>query len=250
MFGKDLDRANLVISCSGTSQTKPFQCLAVNYVNNFDFLEKTQCFPLYRYDDHGHRLDNITDWGLEQFRQHYSAPELCKEDIFYYTYAVLHNPAYRQTYELNLKRDLPRLPFYPNFWHWVEWGKQLMALHLNYEEVETYPLTRLDQHLATNLPNKVRLKADKVAGNIGIDDQTTLTGVPAQAWEYQLGNRSALEWLLDQYKEKTPKDPTIAEKFNTYRLADYKEEVIKLLQRVCTVSVKTVEIVQAMREER
>jgi predicted helicase len=254
MFGNDLNRSNLVISCSGTSHTKPFQCLAVNHVNNLDFLEKTQCLPLYCYDDYGNRLDNITDWGLEQFRQHYLSlrprtRNIQKLDIFHYTYAVLHDPKYRQKYEPNLKRDFPRLPFYPNFWQWVEWGQQLMEWHLNYEQVDNYPLLRLDQQLAANVQNKVRLKAEKVAGQIWMDDQTTLTGVPATAWEYQLGNRSALEWILDQYKEKKPKDPTIAEQFNTYRLADYKEEVIDLLQRVCAVSVRTMAIVQAMREE-
>jgi adenine-specific DNA-methyltransferase len=63
---------------------------------------------------------------------------------------------------------------------------------------------------------------------------------------YKLGNRSALEWILDQYKEKKPKDPTIAEKFNTYKFADYKEQVIDLLKRVCTVSVETMNIVNSM----
>ena len=70
--------------------------------------------------------------------------------------------------------------------------------------------------------------------------------LPGQAWEYKLGNRSALEWILDQYKEKKPKDPTIAEKFNTYRFADYKDHVIDLLKRVCTVSVETMKIVVEM----
>jgi predicted helicase len=48
---------------------------------------------------------------------------------------------------------------------------------------------------------------------------------------------------LDQYKEKTLKDPTIREKFNTYRFADYKEQVIELLAKVCRVSVDTVALV-------
>jgi predicted helicase len=73
-----------------------------------------------------------------------------------------------------------------------------------------------------------------------------LRGVPKEAWEYKLGNRSALEWILDQYKEKKPSDPTIAEKFNTYKFADYKEQVIDLLKRVCTVSVETMRIVREM----
>jgi len=91
------------------------------------------------------------------------------------------------------------------------------------------------------------LRADKEAGRIMLDSQTTLSGVPSDAWDYKLGNRSALEWILDQYKEKKPKDPTIREKFDTYRFADYKEKVIDLLARVTSVSMRTQEIVSAMR---
>ena len=71
--------------------------------------------------------------------------------------------------------------------------------------------------------------------------------IPPEAWDYKLGNRCALDWILDQHKEKTPKDPTIREKFNTYRFADYKEKVVDLLMRVTRVSVETVAITQAMR---
>ena len=90
------------------------------------------------------------------------------------------------------------------------------------------------------------LRADKSGGTITLDERTTLAGIPAQAWEYRLGNRSALEWVLDQYKERKPRDPTIREKFNTYRFSDHKERVIDLLRRVCTVSVATMEIVDSM----
>lgn len=75
-------------------------------------------------------------------------------------------------------------------------------------------------------------------------------GIPPQAWGYRLGNRCALEWMLDQYKEKTPRDPTIREHFDTYRFADYKERVIDLLARVTSVSVETMRIVDAMRAAR
>ena len=93
------------------------------------------------------------------------------------------------------------------------------------------------------------MKADKGAGIIILDGQTELHGIPAEAWEYRLGNRSSLEWILDQYQEKKPKDPTIVEKFNTYRFADYKEQVIDLLKRVCTVSLETIKIVKKMEIE-
>jgi predicted helicase len=239
----------------------------------------SQCLPLYRYDENGTRIDNITDWGLAQFQTHYNPPssplakggqeggEITKLHIFHYTYAVLHHPAYRTQYELNLKREFPRLPYYPNFHQWATWGKTLMDLHLTYETAAPYGLERVDQSgvgahsrapQQTTLipeedtpakpkkPPKPKLKADKTKGHIILDTDTTLTGVPAVAWDYKLGNRSALEWILDQYKEKKPRDPTIRELFNTYKFADYKEHVIDLLQRVCTVSVRTMEIIHQM----
>jgi predicted helicase len=225
---------------------KSSNVLVANVIPDYHYNGDTNCLPLYRYDKDGNRTNNITDWGLNQFRTHYQNDSITKEDIFHYTYAVLHHPAYREKYALNLKREFPRLPFYEDFPQWVTWGKQLMDLHLNYETVKKYALKRIDKKLASNKANKPKLKADKEAGNIQLDDITTLQGIPFDAWEYKLGNRSALEWILDQYKEKKPRDQTIAEKFNTYRFADYKESVIELLQRVCTVSVETMAIIGKM----
>ena len=238
---------NKYIAFSGIGSSKYFHCLSSNLIIGLDTIEKTQCIPLYRYDDEGNRIDNITDWGLEQIHTHYQDTTITKIDIFHYTYGVLHNPEYRQKYEINLKRDFPRLPLYDKFPQWVDWGKQLMDLHINYETVTPYKLNRVDIPLKGNQTTpKVKLKADKTKGSIILDDVTTLQGIPSIAWEYMLGNRCALEWILDQYKEKKPKDPTIAEKFNTYRFADYKEQVIDLLMRVCRVSVETMNIVNQM----
>ena len=91
------------------------------------------------------------------------------------------------------------------------------------------------------------LRADPASCSIVLDSEATLRGIPSEAWTYKLGNRCAIDWVLDQYKEKKPKDPTIREKFDTYLFADYKEKVIDLLQRVTTVSVETVRIVEGMK---
>jgi predicted helicase len=282
IFGSDLKENNVQICLPGLASPKEFHVYSFN--RNFDFNALpagSQSLPLYRYDDKGNRHDNITDWGLEQFRKHYtpSPPvarkrdgvrEITKEDIFHYTYAVLHNPAYRIKYELNLKREFPRIPFYENFSQWCQWGKQLMELHINYESAKPFALkeitsaSKADHKKATKElfakaeePEalyakkekiKVKLKANKETGVIEIDELTLLSGVPAEAWEYKLGNRSALEWVLDQYKEKKPSDPTIAEKFNTYRFADYKAHVIELLKKVCTVSVETMKVIREMEK--
>ena len=117
-------------------------------------------------------------------------------------------------------------------------------MHLGFETAEPWPLERLDQDGVT--PTRAILRADRKRDVITLDEQTTLQGVPAQAWEYRLGNRSALEWVLDQYKEKKIKDPTIRERFNTYRFADHKERVIDLLGRVCAVSAFTRNIVEEL----
>ena len=94
---------------------------------------------------------------------------------------------------------------------------------------------------------KPALRSDPAQGRIVIESETTLHGIPPEAWEYKLGNRSALDWVLDQHKEKKPKDPTIREHFDTYRFTDHKERVIDLLARVTTVSVETQRLVLAMR---
>ncbi|MDH6107564.1 DNA methyltransferase, partial [Anabaenopsis tanganyikae CS-531] len=238
---------NKYIAYSALGNTKSFHCLASNTIIDLHLTGDSQCLPLYTYNQEGKRIDNITDWGLQQIHTHYQDTTITKIDIFHYTYGVLHNPEYRQKYELNLKRDFPRLPLYDHFPQWVDWGKQLMDLHINYETVTPYKLSRVDIPLKDNQTTpKAKLKADKTKGSIILDDVTTLQGIPSIAWEYMLGNRSALEWILDQYKEKKPKDPTIAEKFNTYRFADYKEQVIDLLMRVCRVSMETMNIVNQM----
>ncbi|MCI4680729.1 DUF559 domain-containing protein [Rhodoblastus acidophilus] len=176
---------------------------------------------------------------------------ITKDAIFHYVYGVLHDPVYREKYALNLKRDFPRLPFYPDFWAWADWGERLMALHIGYESVEAWPIVRTDtpdeKARAAGVAPKPILKSDPVSGTIRLDTETTLSGIPPKAFDYRLGNRSGLDWILDQHKEKTPKDPTIREKFNTYRFADYKEKVIDLIARVTRVSVETVEIVEAMK---
>jgi predicted helicase len=234
------------ICMSGLSGSKPFQTLVTNQITCLDFLEKTQCLPLYSYEN-SQQIENITNWALKLFREHYANESIEKLDIFHYVYAVLHHPSYRQKYAQNLKRDFPRIPLYDDFCKWANWGKQLMQLHIYYETASPYPLQRRDKPLKnpTAKPT-VKLKADKVADKIEIDEITTLFEIPAQAWMYQLGNRSALEWILDQYKEKKPSDRTILEKFNTYQFADYKEQVIDLLGKVCTVSVATMKIIDEM----
>ena len=137
----------------------------------------------YHYTPDGTRLDNITDWALGQFRTHYGVISstskrearrpITKDAIFHYVYAVLHDPLYREKYAQNLKREFPRIPFYPDFWRWADWGEKLMALHTGYETVKPWPLARLDtpdaKATAAGLKPRPILKADAEHGVIVLD---------------------------------------------------------------------------------
>jgi len=258
--GRELNRY-LLFPAYGATKRVDFCVLGTDQIPDLNFFtpDPAHAAVLYEYDSAGNRIDNITDWALKQFATHYaeetgkgkSARKITKEAIFHYCYAVLHDPVYREKYAQNLKREFPRIPFYPDFWQWAAWGEALMALHIGYEAAEPFPLTRTDtpdeKVRAAGLQPKALLRADPAAGSIALDTETTLRGIPAEAWAYKLGNRCAIDWVLDQYKEKKPKDPTIREKFDTYRFADYKDKVIDLLMRVTTVSVETVKLVAAMK---
>ena len=282
LFGENGVLPNTAIVFTDAGSQKPFMALGCDHVFDYHFVGGAAAasgVPRYRYEA-DERVDNITDWALKQFRDHYkSAPPsqpspasgrrgkgskavgsdtITRDAIFHYVYAVLHDPVYREKYAQNLKREFPRIPLYgstpADFQRWAQWGQALMALHVGYETVEPWPLARTDvpdekARSAGQSPKPV-LKADKPGGRIVLDSETSLAGIPLEAWDYRLGNRSALEWILSQYKESKPRDPTIRERFDTYRFADYKEKVIDLLTRVTRVTVETQEIVEAMRAER
>jgi predicted helicase len=235
-----------------------FAALAVSQLPAVDIFTPSagQFVARWRYVN-GDRIDNMTDWGLDQFRSRYAeedrSREIDKDAIFNYVYAVMHDPIYREKYDLNLKRDFPRIPFYRKFWKWADWGADLLRLHLDYQRVEPWPVLRLDvqDQKARNagFAPKTILRVDREASSIVVDSETELKELPVDAWRYKIGTRSAIEWIIDQYKERNPKDPTIREKFHEYRFSDHKEEVIELLKKVAQVSVETVSITNRMKSD-
>ena len=188
MFGSDLKRPNQVVNFCVNG--KAFYVLASDKPADFHFTGDTQCLPLYRYTPGGERVSNITEWGLHQFREHYGDDSISTEDVFAYTYAMLHDPAYRQRYEVDLRREFPRVYFQEDFAWWTQQGRELLDLHIGFETCEPWPLERQDKSGAE--PKRALLRADKENGIIRLDDQTTLAGVPPEAWEYRLVLQSRL----------------------------------------------------------
>ena len=238
---------NCVICVSGIGSMKPFHCLMTSLLPCFDMVEKTQCFPFYIYDENGtNRRENVTDWTLEQFRVKYNNDYISKWDIFHYVYAVLHHPQYRDEYARNLQRELPRIPFATDFWKFAEAGAKLAQLHVNYEEQVEYALIWLEnKDIALNWRvEKMKLSKDKT--QLMYNDFLTLGGIPPEVFEYPLGNRSALEWVVDQYRVKTDKRSGIVSDPNQ---RDDQQYVVHLIGKVVTVSLETVKIVRSLPQE-
>ena len=241
----DTETENRVICFSGTGSNKPLQVMVAAMIPSHDFLEKTQCFPFYTYDEDGtNRQENITDWALVQFRTHYSDDTITKWDIFHYTYTLLHHPAYREKYQMNLKRDLPHIPFAEDFWGFANAGTALADLHVNYESVPKYDELKYIETPGMPIDwrvEKMRLSKDKT--QLKYNDFLMLDGIPAEAFGYRLGTRSALEWVVDQYRVKVDKRSGIR---NDPNRADQPQYIVDLIGRVISVSLRTVEIVDGL----
>ena len=241
----DIETENRVICVSGIGSGKPFQTLMADLLPSVDILEKTQCLPFYVYDEEGtNRRENITDWALSAFRKHYGDASITKWDIFNYTYGLLHHPDYRERYAADLKRDLPHIPYADDFWAFANAGAQLAELHVNYETQPQYPLdfiskpdAPLDLHV-----ERMRLSKDKT--QLKYNESLTLAGIPVEAFAYRLGTRSALEWVLEQYRVKVDKNRSgIVNNPNDALRPRY---IVELIGRVITVSLETVKVVEGL----
>ena len=237
---------NRVICVPNRGGRTDFWCYITNVIPHTVFItiDANQCFPFYIYDEDGtNRRENITDWALAQFREHYKDVDITKCDIFHYTYALLHHPAYREHYQVNLKRDLPHIPYASKFWEFVEAGRRLADIHVHYEDQRKYKLDLIETP-DTPLDWCVeQMKFSKDKTEIKYNDFLTLAGIPAEVFEYRLGNRSALEWVVDQYRVKIDKRSGIV---NDPNRADHETYIVDLIRKVISVSLETVEIVERL----
>jgi predicted helicase len=171
---------------------------------------------------------------------------MTKLDIFHYVYGLLHSPEYREKYSANLRLELPRIPMVKSaedFWAFVTAGERLADLHVNYETQPEYKLEFIEN---PNEPlswrvDKMRLSKDKTG--VVYNGFLTLGGIPAQAFEYKLGTRSALEWVIERYQVMEDKRSCIV---NDPNRADDPEYITRLIGQVITVSMETAQIVESL----
>ncbi len=240
----EVEKENRVICVSSVGNSKSFQSLMVDVIPDLHLTGDSQSFPFYIYDEDGtNRRENITDWALENFRTYYGDDTITKWDIFHYNYGLLHHPDYREKYEANLKRDLPHIPFAKDFWGFAEAGARLAEIHVNYESQPEYALKFIqnpDAHLDWRV-EKMKFSKDKTS--LIYNEFLTLSGIPPRVHDYRLGTRSALAWVVDQYRVKTDKRSGIV---NDPNRADDPQYIVKLIGQVITVSLETVDIVEGL----
>jgi predicted helicase len=249
------DEPNETIAFLGIASANPLSVLATDCVFDTCLLKNgngsTQSVPRYRYTKSGERVDNVTDWAVNQFTKKYGKrAKINKDSVFHYIYAILHDPVYKESYSRNLKREFPRIPLMLDFSRWEKWGEELLQMHMHYETVDAWAIEQIDSPTkrAKDTNPRLVLRSDPAQGSIIIDTDTRLSGIPTDAWEYRLGNRPAIDWVLDQHKERRLRDATLSTKFEAYRFAGYKTEVIATLSKVVTVAMRTVAIRQKMME--
>lgn len=264
-----IDSENLIISLTGLGASKPFSALIGNTIPNLDNIEKAQCFPLYYYEekekgfgdlfDGGEtilesrytRKDGISDFILERAKKQYNTKDLSKEDIFYYVYGFLHSPEYRETFANDLKKMLPRLPLVGDvrdFWAFSKAGRKLAELHLNYESVAPFPDVQVtgDDGKSYRV-EKMRFPKKGQKDTIIYNSKITISSIPAEAYEYVVNGKSAIEWIMERYQITTHKDSGITNDPN-----DWADEVgnpryiLDLLLSIINVSVQTVGVVKEL----
>ena len=236
---------NRAICVSSPRTNTSFHTLMIDVIPDFHLTGDSQCFPFYTYNEDGtNRRENITDWALAEFRTHYDDDTITKWDIFHYNYGLLHHPTYSEKYEMNLKRDLPHIPFVADFWSFADAGAALANLHVNYESAAKYDRLKYIETEGTTVDWRVeKMKLSKDKTQLKYNDFLTLDGIPTEVYKYRLGTRSALEWVMDQYRVKTDKRSGIV---NDPNHADQPRYIVDLIARVIHMSLKTVEIVAGL----
>ncbi|MFJ8620963.1 DEAD/DEAH box helicase [Streptomyces clavifer] len=265
------EHENFGFYSNGVHATTTPAVLMVDHVPNLDVFGKGgYFFPRYTYQevaveggfDFGEserykRIDNVTDATLVGYRDVYKDDSVTKDDVFYYAYGLLHSPEYRERFAADLKKSLPRIPKMRDFHGFAEAGRKLANLHLHYEQAEPHRgiVETVTGDASATSPSELyrvtkmkflKIKSQADRSTIVYNNQVKLTNIPEEAYRYELGARSAIEWIIDRYRVKVDKASGITTDPNDW--SDDPRYIIDLLKRIVTVSLETMKIVDSLPE--
>lgn len=199
--------------------------------------------------------DNITDWALEQYRQIYKDDTITKQDIFYYTYGILHHVQFRRKYQVFLVRGLPNIPMAPDFHAFCTAGRKLAQLHLNFDsdDVPRYDLGA-PMHAIPDAPRNIRFgrKPSHTPGPKTVDDPSTilLDGITVYnnipLIQYKVNGRTPIGWFVDRYRYKEDRTTGIT----NYPLEGVAgEKVCAIIERLVHVGIQSDKIIDNLPEK-
>jgi predicted helicase len=169
----------------------------------------------------------------------------------------LHSSQYREQYEADLKKVLPRVPFAADFRAFEQGGRKLAKLHLDFETVEPWPV-QIEAKPQGDMDPFTYYRVDKMrfasAGGREKDKTTliynpriTLKGIPPEAADYVVNAKSAIEWIMEEYQDYTENESAIRNDSNAWSHEhDDPAYILTLLQRVIRVSVETMGTVRSL----
>ena len=198
------------------------------------------------------RHEAVSDFILEQARTKFGST-ITKEDIFYYVYGILHSKSYRETFAADLKKMLPRIPLvseYKKFFAFVDAGRKLADLHLNYEQVSAYEGVKITGTESENFcVQQIKFLDKKDKSAIKYNDKIIISNIPQKAYEYVVNGKSAIEWIIERYAVTTDKKSGIPNNPNDWAVEQGKTRyILDLLLSIINVSVQTVDIVDNLPE--
>ncbi len=260
---------NRILCVPGIGSTKDFSTIIADTFPDLELIGKSQCFPLYYYEerqkqspglfDEGGdsefiRRDGISDFILDRAKKQYGK-NVTKEDIFYYVYGFLHSPEYRTTFANDLKKMLPRLPLVEDvrdFWAFSKAGRKLADLHINYESVPAYSEVRVSgEESAFFTIEKMRFPKKDQKDTILYNSKITIENIPARAYEYVVNGKSAIEWIMERYQVTVHKESGIKNDPNDWATeVGNPRYILDLLLSIINVSVQTMEIVEGLPKVR
>ena len=164
--------------------------LVSNKTSEIDYV-----LPLYLYADDGLPVANLKKEIVMNIEK--IVGKTMPEDIFYYVYAILYSPSYREKFKEFLRIDFPKVPYPKNnkqFFSLVEIGKKLASLHL----LETSEVS----NFITNYPVLGDDRVEKIEykdGKIFINKNQYFGKVPQYVWDFYVGGyQPAQKWLKDR----------------------------------------------------